>query len=462
MGAYGGCWLGRIDVGGTYKGVDPTLITLFRRTDRFARPSNSPDLPAVIADNYRHFDGVTEEVVDCIYYSAPAWMIRDRLELFGYTLDTAKRLYELGRDLYIAETKSYGIASQVAEERERLERLRKWTADDFMKHVRAVSESRKDITNIIQHVGIDDANRRSEKSAWFGYDAPDILVQIRLALEALPDADEFIYDLTDLILSGYYAEEDDVVEQVLAAPAIEYAHSSRVIVLTEGKSDAEILKSAMDLLCPHLADYFTFMEFDEFRVRGGAGALASLVKAFAGAGIVNRMIALFDNDTAAAAALASLRQLRLPQNIVILRLPRSPALTSYPTIGPTGLAPADINGVAASIELFLGEDVLRSDDGTLPPIVWTGYEPSVERYQGGLPDNIKAAVHSRFAEKVRRCLDEPEALKAADWSGVKLIIESMMSAFHVLDEKQLERWLRQAHAMQTGDFSDEELLRAPD
>ena len=44
------------------------------------------------------------------------------------------------------------------------------------------------------------------------------------------------------------------------------------------------------------------MDFEGARVSGAAGSLAALVKAFVGAGIANRVVALFDNDTAATAS----------------------------------------------------------------------------------------------------------------------------------------------------------------
>lgn len=64
------------------------------------------------------------------------------------------------------------------------------------------------------------------------------------------------------------------------------------MILTEGRSDASLLNDALHLLYPHLADYFSFMDFAEYG--GGAGQLANLVRAFSGAGIVNRVVALFD------------------------------------------------------------------------------------------------------------------------------------------------------------------------
>jgi hypothetical protein len=183
--------------------------------------------------------------------------------------------------------------------------------------------------------------------------------------------------------------------------------------------------------------------FDEFRVGGGAGSLANLVKAFSGAGIVNRVIALFDNDTVSEVALAALRQIKVPKNIVPMTLPEYPALRSYPTLGPSGLVPMDVNGMAASIELYLGDDVLRDTGGKLSPIQWTGYEASVGRYQGSLLD--KAGVQERFRAKLERCQRDPAAVASGDWSGLELIVQTMLSAFHALDREQLAAFTVEFH-----------------
>lgn len=132
---------------------------------------------------------------------------------------------------------------------------------------------------------------------------------------------------------------------------------------------------------PHLADYFGFMDFEGVRIGGGAGSLVNIVKAFGGAGIVNRTVALFDNDTAARAALAGLRSIRLPSNIVVKHLPRLVELESYPTIGPTGLALMNVNDVAGGLELYLGSDVLTEPSGTPMPVQWTGYDVGVGAFQ---------------------------------------------------------------------------------
>ena len=56
-----------------------------------------------------------------------------------------------------------------------------------------------------------------------------------------------------------------------------------------------------------LEGYYSFLDLNRHEPQGGAGHLVSVVKAFAGAGITNLIIALFDNDTAAREAVRALR-----------------------------------------------------------------------------------------------------------------------------------------------------------
>ena len=123
----------------------------------------------------------------------------------------------------------------------------------------------------------------------------------------------------------------------------------------------------MRILFPHLLDYYSFLDFETGKVPGGAANLANLVKAFAAAGIVNRVVAVFDNDTAAESSLASLRTVALPTNIQTRQLPSLPALSTYPTLGPTGMSLTNVNGLSASLDLYLGNDV-RSYEGALSPV----------------------------------------------------------------------------------------------
>lgn len=140
-------------------------------------------------------------------------------------------------------------------------------------------------------------------------------------MEACPD-EEVILDIT-------YSTEELASERAdllsLASSALRDLRSEEelrgpVVILTEGKSDAQILSIALELLYPHLQDLLRVWEFD-MKNEGGAGALVKAVKAFAAAGISNRVVALFDNDTAAVAALRALNPLSLPSNIQTRQYP---------------------------------------------------------------------------------------------------------------------------------------------
>jgi hypothetical protein len=91
-------------------------------------------------------------------------------------------------------------------------------------------------------------------------------------------------------------------------------------ILTEGVTDRRVLEASLKLLYPHLAEYYAFMDFDGANAPGGAGQLVNTVKAFAGAGIANRVIALFDNDTAARSALRGLEGVSLPSSMRVLQI----------------------------------------------------------------------------------------------------------------------------------------------
>jgi hypothetical protein len=189
---------------------------------------------------------------------------------------------------------------------------------------------------------------------------------------------------------------------------------SPVVVLTEGRSDAAVLTRALGLLYPHLTDMIRFMDFSR-RPEGGAGPLVTTVRTFAGAGIANRLIAIFDNDSAAEDALTSLDIRSLPENIRILRYPNYHLASSYPTLGPPSIGDggqeirlADVNGLAGSIEMYLGKDVLMQDDGDLMPVQWRSYLPKVRRYQGALLD--KSGLQDRFNRKAAAVEDGTIAL----------------------------------------------------
>jgi hypothetical protein len=87
----------------------------------------------------------------------------------------------------------------------------------------------------------------------------------------------------------------------------------------------------------------------------------------------------------------------------------------------------NINGLACSIELFFGRDVLQQESGVLSPIQWTGYNTALRKYQGQVV--AKKELQQKFKEKVARSREDPDYFAAADWSGMESIFSLLRNSF---------------------------------
>jgi len=412
-------------------------MQLFRSADKEVFQGKTADLPFQMHRWIKDVDD--DEIVTAVCYRAPVPIIRDRLELQGYTLELAKAVFTTSLQW---EAKHY----------------RQWAK---RKHGELFQADAKilDSTDVdawlaalheIRRKGLRQQDLGGDSSAykdtligymldheWYGYSGPDLNVGLRLALEVCSDSDELVYDVTDLILSEYFTPEDDLVKYASELSSSEYSSKGKIIVLTEGRSDSWIISESLKLLHPHLSDYFNFMDFEGAKVGGGVGNLANVVKSFAGAGIVNKIVALFDNDTAAEAAIQGLRTVQIPRNIRVQKLPDLPALKHYPTIGPSGSVVMNVNGIAASVELYLGIDVLTDDTGNLTPVQWTGYDSGLRKYQGEVL--FKEKIHTRFRRRLEACRADPRLVEKTDWGGLRSVLSSLFVAFHEIDGAELRR-----------------------
>jgi hypothetical protein len=444
MGSYAECWLESLYIGSTKNDFDYGLMQLFRASDKRVHRSAAKDLPRPIHQWANYLEDPKEKIA-VVYYTAPAYLIKDRLELKGYTLSTAKRAF---MKRMRAEQREY--SNEVIEGMEeyyenRANLLKGLDVDQWLATLRHIKEVGLGIPHASpEYKRIVTLEEFMLQTDWYGFPGMDLNVPLRLALETCTAKDNFIYDLTDLVSQEYFDQDEDFVALASEFTAGEYGSRSKIIILTEGRSDGWILAESMKLLYPHLSDYYTFMDFEAARIEGGASQLAKIVKSFAGAGIVNKVIAIFDNDTAGEEAIRSLRQIKLPGNLCVLKLPDFKLLRKYPTIGPSGPRNMNVNGLAASIELYLGDDVLR-EGGNLTPVHWSAYNPVIGKYQGGVLEKDK--IHKRFKEKVARQKNCTNLTQDQNWSGLCAIMCSIFSAFHHFDKKlilaeQLERYAR--------------------
>jgi hypothetical protein len=139
------------------------------------------------------------------------------------------------------------------------------------------------------------------------------------------------------------------------------------------------------------------------------------------------VVALFDNDTAAKSALRGIDRVNLPSSLKILCYPEIDIARNYPTTGPSGLVQMDVNGLAGSLELYFGEDVLRRADQTLTPVRWRGMDEFLRAYQGEIED--KAKLHVKFFKKLNSAAADSKELDRQDWSGIRAILDMARHAF---------------------------------
>ncbi|MEU0027887.1 HEPN/Toprim-associated domain-containing protein [Streptomyces sp. NPDC006335] len=249
------------------------------------------------------------------------------------------------------------------------------------------------------------------------FQGADSRILMRVLVEHFPDDFRIFLDLTDYIEDAYPINEAGEwmpVWQLDAAPPI---------VITEGSFDAAVLRSAIAILRPHLAPYIRFLDYSVGN-EGGAAAAVRTLKSFAAAGISHRIVAIFDNDSAAYEAVLALRPNSIPAHYGVMHYPHLPLAEAYPTLGPQGDSVMDVNGLAGSIELYLGRDVLEGENGTLAPVQWKGYMHKVGAYQGEVTN--KGPLQNAFRAKVDEALANPEVARRQDWSGLELILDALV------------------------------------
>ena len=420
-------------------GIDPGIMMLFRPADRRIRLVDQGDR-ATLAE-YVHHDDIDEysecSPLVCVEYRCSVRAARDRLDLKGFTREVAEAVFKKEMPREIKRTEEWMVKDSAISKyyEEKLALMRSITLDDWyaaMQRIQDENLTRLRLDNLeasaIQHPAL--RYMLIHSLDMYGFPGYDARPPIRLVADMVPDDYELVYDLTDLIVGGWAADADDVIAEAEILMQTDFLLYQRVIVLTEGKSDIEFLQRSLKILYPHLCDYFHFFDFEGSG--GGAGQLVNLVRAFAASDVRHRILAMFDNDTGAKETLSRFNPADLPKNIVVSSYPDLPMAQIYPTLGPSGEIEMDVNGLAGSLEVYLGKDVLEDEEGRLSPVQWTAYSRKMKAYQGEVID--KQNIQERFRRKLEACESNPDLIDSYDWQGVRGILDTMRTAFHQIDE----------------------------
>ena len=355
----------------------------------------------------------------------PMSKIAGRLELMGYTLKTAEELFaRLARDGRIASFVSFEMVLEALRRVDidyaaTIERENHTHGSYFAKIAEGLRIPLPSAKEII-HDGFDDYNERlfgtltradadvfvlSEIMDEFSNYPPYTVLRL-LAENPKAAVRDVSWAFADVVENGWVDREHI---------QFDLGRVRKFLIVTEGSSDSKVLKHALNILRPEVADFFHFVDMGQGYPFTGEGNLYRFCQGLAGIEIENRVVVLYDNDAIGVAAHERTSKLRLPPNMQVLRLPDCNALRQFDTIGPSGDSKENINGRAAAIECYL--DLSRKRDRN-PVVRWTHFEKSNSSYQGELQD--KEWYVRQFLSKKRR---DPEY----DYSKIEEVVESLVS-----------------------------------
>jgi hypothetical protein len=372
-------------------------------------------------------------------YSASVDTMKLRLEIMGYTLDKVKLKYAEGIEIALKTRQQYNteLFNTVENSDEKhLNILKNGGFEYWLKLIKYIFDNK--ITNFSDNLEVYDDiysfildYNDVDEDLYLGYPNIGIGYFLRGALEAVEPCSELILDITSVVDSGYYKED----ESVCASTAQMYLDSTlpfqKIIILTEGSSDSKILSKALKLLYPKVYSYFSFLDFDTYKAEGGSAMLEKTVKSFAAAEISNKIIALFDYDAAGVAATERLKKRKFPSNFRVITLPPIELANNYPTIGADGIIYENVNGRACSIEMYLGIDILTSAKNTLVPVKWKNIEAQINTCQGEI--SRKAELQKKYLKKIRVAIANGSLQSDHDWTGLMSVLDRIFVVASSID-----------------------------
>lgn len=235
----------------------------------------------------------------------------------------------------------------------------------------------------------------------------------RTLLESCSKNSLVVQDITEVVNAGYYKPEDKIINDLME-------NQEKITILTEGTSDINIISKSIQLLYPHLFNYYNFKDFKISNASGSANQLTLEIKSLIAINHKNKVIALFDNDGEGLTQVKILKKINIPKNFIILTYPNLPLLENYPTSNNKF---ENVNGVAGSIEMYLGKDILQEEKEYIRIELSNQKTP-----QGKL--NSKTNLQKSYFKKIKRCQKEVSYINDYDWSEMKLLLNKIFGAFN--------------------------------
>lgn len=381
----------------------------------------NPSVPYLFSYNDLVIEGESK------YFRTTIRNVKTALQISGYSNNYVKESYEK----YILYEKYYEVSDSYEDEKTiKKHILNKYPFEDWKNGVKKYFELMiekynddldYDELNDVIKIAFDELPPSNlveeeitrsiasyETQGYYGldYNNPyfDELLILSIVVDILDPEEILEYDLTPPF------EWSLSIEDVKEA----FTNVNKILIIVEGKSDKEIILNAFNNLYPQFEHLYNIISFDG-SIPGGSSFVRHYFNLLSNAKVDNKVIALFDNDTAGLEEISILKEHNYDNKYKYITLPNNSFFESYPSIFPDGeIVNSNINGKACSVELYLPKEFI-SRDGNLEPIIWTSYRNKLKQHQGVIRN--KGEIKLRGFDK------------SLDWSRFSSIFETIFAVW---------------------------------
>ena len=216
---------------------------------------------------------------------------------------------------------------------------------------------------------------------------------------------DLIWRVSDVVENGWILEKD-IIPQLTT--------KEKILIVTEGSSDTDIIQKCINLLYDDISDFFEFIDMEQNYPFTGTGNLKNFIKGLSKISILNNILVILDNDTAGLSVYNDIKEIILPKNLKVITLPNHVEFDNFKCKGPQGDSLENINGKAVSIECFLDHNLI--DENIY--VRWTGFNDKLTQYQGNIePKNLLVqSFHQHYNQKY-------------DFSKMKYLIDYILESW---------------------------------
>ena len=253
---------------------------------------------------YYYVDTTGEPIIEMNEgFSRKLSSVKMRLDLLGYDLVSIRKLYEDliidceadGCTLLFSFEEFYNVVSNIDIEAidavdttvdfDELfidEYAKRYTFDDPQsKYKLQIENYKQNKQNWYPNIDLE---------TFFGNLDPYITLRI-LAENRNNDDVKLYWRFADVVENGWTTKEN-IVKQLPS--------DQKILIVTEGSTDTFVIRRAINTLYPDIADFFDFIDMEKHYPFTGVGSLSNFCLGLIRINILNKILVIFDNDTAAA------------------------------------------------------------------------------------------------------------------------------------------------------------------